>query len=175
MIMTIEEFRLLNDTDDSDEIIKMKLEALELMIRKYTNNNFQMRNFRTTANISDGLFSFNGPQFFKVGDTVQVSNSSFNDALYTVTEANEHDFVVDKPVNNEARVLCTKVEYPADIKMGVINLMKWDKENRSKVGVQSETISRHSVTYFNMDGDNSSLGYPKSLTGFLKPYMKARF
>lgn len=51
MIMTIEEFRLLNDTDDSDEIIKMKLEALELMIRKYTNNNFQMRNFRTTANI----------------------------------------------------------------------------------------------------------------------------
>ena len=28
MIMTIEEFRLLNDTDDSDEIIKMKLEAL---------------------------------------------------------------------------------------------------------------------------------------------------
>ena len=68
-----------------------------------------------------------------------------------------------------------KVEYPADIKMGVINLMKWDKENRSKVGVQSETISRHSVTYFNMDGDNSSLGYPKSLTGFLKPYMKARF
>ena len=92
-----------------------------------------------------------------------------------MTEANEHDFVVDKPVNNEARVLCTKVEYPADIKMGVINLMKWDKENRSKVGVQSETISRHSVTYFNMDGDNSSLGYPKSLTGFLKPYMKARF
>ena len=72
MIMTIEEFRLLNDTDDSDEIIKMKLEALELMIRKYTNNNFQMRNFRTTANISDGRFSFTGPQFFKVGDTVQV-------------------------------------------------------------------------------------------------------
>ena len=95
--------------------------------------------------------------------------------LYTVTEANERDFAVDKPVNNENYVLCTKVEYPADIKMGVINLMKWDKENRSKVGVQSETISRHSVTYFNMDGDNSSLGYPKSLTGFLKPYMKARF
>ncbi len=74
MIMTIEEFRLLNDTDDSDEIIKMKLEALELMIRKYTNNNFQMRNFRTTANISDGRFSFNGPQFFYVGDTVKVYN-----------------------------------------------------------------------------------------------------
>ena len=175
MIMTIEEFRLLNDTDESDGIIKMKLEALELMIRKYTNNNFQQRFFRTTAHIRDGRFLLNGPQYFKVGDTVQVSISSFINALYTVTEANERDFAVDKPVNNENYVLCTKVEYPADIKMGIINLMKWDKENRGKVGVQSETISRHSVTYFNMDGDNSSLGYPKSLTGFLKPYMKARF
>ena len=74
MIMTIEEFRLLNDTDDSDGIIKMKLEALELMIRKYTNNNFQMRNFRTTANISDGRFYFNCAKFFQFGDTVKVSN-----------------------------------------------------------------------------------------------------
>ena len=48
-------------------------------------------------------------------------------------------------------------------------------DNGDKVGVQSETISRHSVTYFNLDGDNSSMGFPKSLTGFLKPYMKARF
>lgn len=43
------------------------------------------------------------------------------------------------------------------------------------VSIQSETISRHSVTYFNMEGDNSSMGFPKSLLGFLKPYMKARF
>jgi len=30
-------------------------------------------------------------------------------------------------------------------------------------------------TYINMDGDNSVMGYPRSLLGFLKPYMKARF
>ena len=30
-------------------------------------------------------------------------------------------------------------------------------------------------TYFNMDGDNSVMGYPRSLLVFLKPYMKARF
>ena len=59
--------------------------------------------------------------------------------------------------------------------MGVVNLIKWDIDKRSKVGVQSETLSRHSVTYFNMDGDNSVMGYPKSLLGFLKPYIKARF
>ena len=65
--------------------------------------------------------------------------------------------------------------FPPDVKMGAINMLKWDIESRDKVGIQSETISRHSVTYFNMDGDNSSLGYPKSLTGFLKPYRKAQF
>lgn len=66
-------------------------------------------------------------------------------------------------------------EYPADVKMGVVNLMKWELESRDKIGVASETISRHSVTYFAMDGDNSIMGYPKPLMGFLKPYKRARF
>lgn len=77
--------------------------------------------------------------------------------------------------NNFKRHLTPEGEYPMDVKMGVINMLNWDLENRDKVGIQSETISRHSVTYFNMDGDNSTMGYPKSLLGFLKPYMKARF
>ena len=72
-------------------------------------------------------------------------------------------------------MLITKVVYPFDVQMGIINMLKWDLDNRNKVGIASESISRHSVTYFNMDGDNSSIGYPKSLVGFLKPYMKARF
>jgi len=59
--------------------------------------------------------------------------------------------------------------------MGVVNLFKWEQNNRDKVGVSSETISRHSVTYFNMDGENSIMGFPKSLLGFLRPYRKARF
>ncbi len=77
--------------------------------------------------------------------------------------------------NNFKRHLTPAGEYPMDVKMGTINMLNWNLENREKVGIQSETISRHSVTYFNMDGDNSIMGYPKSLLGFLKPYMKARF
>ena len=67
------------------------------------------------------------------------------------------------------------VAYPADVKMGVVNLLKWELNNRDKVGVASESISRHSVTYFDMTGDNSIMGYPKALMDFLKPYKKARF
>lgn len=83
---------------------------------------------------------------------------------------------IQRYTNNDfKRHLTPEGEYPMDVKMGVINMLNWDLENRDKVGIQSETISRHSVTYFNMDGDNSSMGYPKSLLGFLKPYRRARF
>jgi len=71
--------------------------------------------------------------------------------------------------------LITKVEYPVDIVQGVINLMKWEVENREKVGIKSETLSRHSVTYFDQDANNTVMGYPVALLGFLQPYMKARF
>lgn len=77
--------------------------------------------------------------------------------------------------NNFKRHLTPEGEYPMDVKMGVMNMLNWDLENRDKVGIQSETISRHSVTYFNMDGDNSTMGFPKSLLGFLKPYKRAKF
>ena len=69
----------------------------------------------------------------------------------------------------------TKVQYPADIVQGIINLMKWEQTNRDKVGIKSETLSRYSVAYFDQDASNQVMGYPVSLMGFLKPYMKARF
>ena len=115
MIMTVEELKRYMNTDAEDQALEAQLQALELSIHGYTNNNFKR-----------------------------------------VLEANDG-------------------QYPMDVKMGVVNLLKWEATNRDKVGVASESISRHSVTYFNMDGDNSIMGYPRSLMGFLRPYMKARF
>lgn len=67
------------------------------------------------------------------------------------------------------------IRYPADVKMGVIELLKWKLEYGNKVGIASESLSRHSVTYANMTGDDFIMGYPKAKMGFLKPYMKAYF
>lgn len=114
MVMTVDELRKFIDTDETDEVLAAKLEALELAIQGYTNNDFK-------------------------------------------------------------RCLTAAGDYPMDVKMGVVNLMKWELNNRDKVGVASETISRHSVTYFNMDAGNNVMGFPVSLLGFLKPYKKARF
>ena len=114
MIMTVAELRKFIETDERDEVLEAKLQALELSIHGYTNNNFK-------------------------------------------------------------RDLTADGAYTMDVKMGVVNLMKWDLEKRDKVGIASESISRHSVTYVDQTGANTLMGYPVSLMGFLKPYKKARF
>lgn len=175
MILSVERAKSLIDFNGwTDEKIEMKLKAVEQTIRAYTNNNFQKRTHRRTADVVGGLFVVEALNPFNIGDTVQTSESALNCGLYTVATADDSAFTVVEDVEDENNVLCTKVEYPADVIDCAVNLLEWEVHNRSKVGIQSETLSRHSVTYFNMDGDNSVMGYPKSLLGCLKPYKKAR-
>lgn len=174
MIISVEKLKEYMTTTETDAVLEAKLQALELSIRGYTNNNFQQRNIRTVCPVvAQKLFT--PYPHFKVGDTIQISQSIFNDGIYTIKGIVDEMIELDKGLLDENQVLVTKVEYPMDVVMGVVNMLKWDLENRNKVGIQSETLSRHSVTYFNMDGDNSTIGYPKTLVGFLKPYKKARF
>lgn len=114
MIMTVDFLRRFIQTEEDDQALEARLQALELLIQGYTNNDFK-------------------------------------------------------------RHLSADGEYPMDVKMGVINMLIWDMDHRKKVGIQSESISRHSVSYFNLDGTNSELGYPVAMLGFLKPYKRARF
>jgi hypothetical protein len=175
MIVSVDKLMALPEfSGQSESAMKDKLDAIELSIRAYTNNNFQNRYVRFTASsLGDRLLGVS--DFLKVGDTVQVSQSNVNDGLYTITEIGADFIRVDRDMYRYSDNLVTKVEYPADIKAGVIDLMKWEISNRDKVGIQSETLSRHSVTYFNLDVNNQVMGYPVALLGFLKPYIKARF
>ena len=175
MIMTVDELKQFITTDKTDAVLSAMLQAVEMAIRGYTNNNFQDRGYRADADIQGSLFIAEALQPFAAGDTIQVSQSQFNNGLYVVTEATDATFKVAESLHDENDVLVTKVSYPADVKFGAARLIQWELENGDKVGVQSETISRHSVTYFNLDGDNSIMGYPKSLIGFLRTYRKVRF
>lgn len=114
MIMTVVELRKFIDTDETDQVLEAWLQALDLAIKGYTNNNFE-------------------------------------------------------------RHLTDDGQYPMDVKLGVVNLLKWEMTKREKVGVASETISRHSVTYIDQTAASTLMGYPAVLMGFLKPYKKARF
>jgi hypothetical protein len=104
-----------------------------------------------------------------------VSESALNSGLYVVSSIYDGAFAVETDVKDEFDVLVTKVQYPADVIDCVVNLLDWEVKYRDKVGVQSETLSRHSVTYFNQDAGNQVNGYPVSLLGCLKPYRKVRF
>ena len=156
-----------------EKTIEGKLKAAETMIRAYTHNNFQNKFIRFTAESKDNHL-YGDFDYLKVGDTVQISQSQVNDGLYQVIGIGKDFIIVDRELY-ESTNLVTKVEYPEDIRVGVLELLKWDVRNRAKVGIKSETLSRYSVTYYDQDTNNQVMGYPVSLLGFLKPYMKARF
>lgn len=126
MILTIDELRQHIETDKTDAVLAVWLEAIEQMVQRYTHNNF--RKYQNAEGV---------------------------------------------------------IEYPADIKMGCVDILRWKLRNEaansgdiSQKAVQSETISRHSVTYAADASEadiDKRLGVPKKHTAFLKPYMCARF
>lgn len=175
MILTLDELRQHITTTEDDAVLEANLKALEFSIRRHTHNNFQNRAFRREADIVGGMFLVEALTPFNPGDTVQVSQGDLNKGLYTVDEVTDSTFTVKEAVVDERDVLVTKVVYPPDVKMGVIKLLKWEQNQGEKVGIQSETISRHTVNYVSMDKDNALMGYPKHLLDFLAPYKQARF
>lgn len=175
MIISAEKLMVYEEFADQDpEILQEKLDGIEILIRKYTNNNFQNRNIRFSAS-SDGFILNGSSTFLKVGDTIQISQSGVNDGLYLVEGVGENQITVNKELFTVDHNLVTKIEYPVDVVMGVVNLMKWEVTNRDKIGIKSESLSRHSVTYFDLDANNQHLGYPVAMLGFLDLYKKVRF
>ncbi len=174
MIMKADEIMKLPEfTGQDSSTIQAKLDALEILIRGYTHNNFQIRNIRCECE-SNGKTLFGVHPFMKVGDTVQVSESQVNDGLYTIKAIIEGCIQVSKDLYPVPYNMVTLVKYPDDVRQGIIELMKWEQDNRQKVGIKSESLSRHSVTYYDQDANNQVRGYPVSLLGFLESYKKAR-
>ena len=67
------------------------------------------------------------------------------------------------------------IQWPDDIKLGVLHLIQWDEAYREKQGLASETISRHSVTYAGNTAAETVAGFPAAMFAFVDPYRKARF
>lgn len=176
MIISVEKAKEFVKFDESwtDARIEMKLKAIEQTIRAYTNNNFQDRECRKTADIVGGLFVCEALTPFDIGDTVQISESKLNKGLYVIASADDSTFTVNEDVKDENDVLVTKISYPADVVDACVNLLAWEVEYRDKTGIKSETLSRHSVTYFDLNNTNQVMGYPAPLLGCLKAYRKCR-
>lgn len=185
MIVSVDDFRKFVKTDIDDSVLEVKLRALESYIRKYTNNNFQNQNKRFYSEIKDGKLVIPSVSWLKVGDTVQVSKSELNNGVYVVKSMDYWTATLDTELADEGYALVTKVEYPDDVKMGVIEIMRWKLKNEdgnynpdAEKEIQNESISRHSVTYAkdSTEGDiDTGFGVPKKYAAFLKAYTRARF
>lgn len=173
MIVSVQEARDYLHLNIDESTLKRKIKAIERLIREETQNNFQNRAMRFYASSSMGLLL--GSSFYlQPGDSVEINNS-INNGLYTVDEIIDDTVRLDKVLYDAARNMVTKVVYPEDVQEGVLNMLQWDFTMRSKTGIKSETLSRHSVTYYDMDSGNSLDGYPAALVGFLDPYRQMRW
>ncbi len=172
MIISVDNLRKqVNCGVATDDLITAKLEAIEAVIRAYTNNNFQQRPVRF-AGRSEDFRVYGSPQHFIVGDTVQISGSGVNDGLYVVMVVADDHIELDKPLMPTQFNLVTKIKYPADVIQCAVDLYKWKQTMGDKVGIKSETISRHSVTY--EDSATLFMGYPVGILNGLNLYKKAR-
>ena len=172
MIITVEKLKEQVDCGTAtDDLITAKLEAIEAVIRAYTNNNFQQRSVRFAGRSEDSNV-YGSPRFLAVGDTVQISESGVNDGLYTITAVYDDYIELVKPLFNVDCNLVTKIKYPADVIQCAVDLYKWKQTMGDKVGVKSETLSRHSVTY--EDSATLFMGYPVGILNGLNLHKKAR-
>lgn len=160
--------------DVDDDLLAYKLEAIEDAIRSYTNNPFQIRSIRDVAFASGERLIFDDVPPFKIGDTIQITKCGANDGLYVVESITGNAMTLDHATRLDAVCLVTLVQYPSMIVSGAVKMLEWDCFDSDKVGVASETISRHSVSYQQYDGSNTINGYPSMLYGFCTPFMRAR-
>lgn len=173
MIISVEDAkRLISFNGWSDARIQMKLDSIENTIRSYTNNNFQDRSRRAECSV-DGCMIHGYVPGLNVGDTIQISESQSNEGLYVVESIEDDKIMVGIPLVDEPHILVTKIVYPPDIIDCVVALLEWSFNYGGKVGIKSETLSRHSVTY----EDSATLfnGYPVGILNGLKLHVKARF
>lgn len=176
MIISLEEAQKLDE-----DILPEDLEAFEQSVRQLTNNNFQNTavRFRSVSLEEPNIIRVNGPiRGLRKGDTVEINYSRYNDGLYTVEEIlTDAIKVADEPFleENNSDLMVTLVSYPADIKRGIKKLIQYDKKMAGKLGIKSETVSRMSVTYYDVNASENTDGYPASLLSFLKKYEKLRW
>lgn len=173
MVVKVEEALACLQMDIPEAVVERKIRAIERLIRSETNNNFHDRAVRLMVPSRGGIL-LGSSLYLADGDTAEISGSP-NKGLYTIMSTAEGHIKLDKALCDAPDNTVTKVVYPEDIQEGVLNMLQWDFTMRSKIGIKTESLSRHSVTYYDMDAQNSLNGYPESLIGFIDPYRQPRW
>lgn len=158
--------------DDKSDETERKLKAIESLVRAYTNNNFQLKAARFWGAAVDGKIRGGSP-YIDIGDTVEIGQSDINAGLYTVVAITATETELDRPLFDSDNVMVTKIVYPEAVQETAIQMLSWDLKQRQKLGVASESLSRHSISYADQNANQVS-GYPASIMSTLAPWVKMR-
>ena len=176
MIITLGDARAIDDS-----ITQEDLDAFEVAFRSLTNNNFQNKHirFKDIEFVGENLIAVKDPIVgIRTGDTIEVNYSHYNDGLYVIESIDGKQITVQGTpffVANTGGAMLTLVQYPADVTRGIKKLIAYDKKMASKVGIKSESISRMSTTYYDVNASETVDGYPTAMVSFLKKYEKMRW
>ena len=175
--------QLLNVSDNSKDFeIEEKLKSLEITIRNLTNNKFLDKRIRSNSRLvfNSQSKTINGDNFltkgFRKGDSIDIDECYLNKGIFTISDVTDSSITVVEELFDEDNItLITKIVYPYDLIQGVIKLIQYDFKMSDKIGVKSESVSRYSVTYYDVNSTESIEGYPAALMKFLNKYKKLRW
>ena len=176
MIITLGDARAIDDS-----ITQEDLDAFEVAFRSLTNNSFQNKHirFKDIEFVGENLIAVKDPIVgIKTGDTIEVNYSHYNDGLYVVEELTGKQIKVQGTpffVANTGGSMLTLVQYPADVKAGLKKILSYNLKMADKIGIKSESISRMSTTYYDVNASETVDGYPAALVSFLQKYEKMRW
>lgn len=174
MIITLEDAQKIDLNIEQDD-----LDAFEQAVRMLTNNNFQVKQIRhKITSINNKTIAIDSNiEGVRVGDTLEINYTKYNDGLYVIDSFSNNEITVDTELYTETpkQAILTLVRYPSDISRGIKKLIEYDKKMAGKIGVKSETISRMSTTYYDVNASDNTDGYPSALLSFLDKYKKMRW
>ena len=176
MIITLGDARLIDYNVTQED-----LDAFEVAFRSLTNNSFQNKHirFKDIEFVGENLIAVKDPIVgIKTGDTIEVNYSHYNDGLFVIEEiAGKQIKVQGTPffVANTGGSMLTLVQYPADVKAGLKKILSYNLKMADKIGIKSESISRMSTTYYDVNASETVDGYPAAMVSFLKKYEKMRW
>lgn len=160
---------------------KEQLLGLEKNIMSFTNNHFHLPNYAPRIkHIEHGKIYFEGANYFKVDDTVELYKVPYIEGFYHVDEVG-HDYIlinglrVDTILENELNRYSSLylMDYPTDVVEGAKKVLKYAHKSQGNEGIKSKSISRVSITYYNPGEDQHTiLGMPGHVFDFLQPHIR---
>lgn len=171
----------LTDANTIDaNITQEDLDSFEQSVRSLTSNNFQNKRvrFEEVKLFEPNVIHVKQVRGLRIGDTLEVNYSDYNDGLFVVTKIEQDMITVSgRPFIAEMShgITVTLVEYPADVKKGIKGLIAYDVVMVGKVGIKSESVARMSTTYYDATASENVDGYPAAMLSFVKKYEKIRW